>query len=87
MSTLPYDWLPENRTHGFPTWDDEITHVEAQGYSLVPPDYHIPHWSRSENAPKIYVNGRHGLREMDAAFDRPARDIAYPLFFKAEEAR
>lgn len=76
-----FQWNDENRTRGFDTWADEIAYVGAQGYTLVPPDYHIPHWSRAEGAPKLYVNNRRGLREMTAAFDRPASDICYPLFF------
>lgn len=78
-----FDWLDENRTSGFSTWADEIAHVEAQGYALVQPDYHIPHWTGASTAPKLYVNGIYGVREMNAAFDRPARDIGYPLFFKS----
>lgn len=87
MISAPYEWLPENRTRGFATWDDEVTHVESQGYSLVHPEYHIPHWSKADSAPKLYVNGPSGLREMRTSFDRPARDIGYPLFFKKEAAQ
>ena len=78
-----FQWNDENRTRGFDTWADEIAHVGAQGYTLVPPGYHIPHWSQSDGAPKLYVNGRHGLREMNHAFDCPARDLGYPLFRSA----
>jgi hypothetical protein len=76
-----FQWHERNRTVGFDTWADEIAHVGAQGYILVPPDYHIPHWSRSKEAPQLYVNGRHGPQAMNQAFDRPARDMGYPLFF------
>lgn len=39
-------------------------------------------WSRSEVARKLYVNERDGPREMTVCFNRPARDLRYPLFFK-----
>ena len=75
-------WMDSQRTQGFATWAAEIAHMENLGYQLVPSDYHIPHWSRAEGARKLYVNGRDGPREMTACFDRPARDLGYPLFFK-----
>jgi hypothetical protein len=76
-----YQWDDRNRTLGFATWADEIAHVEAQGYILVPPDYHIPHWSQADKAPKLYANGREGVLEVRVAFNRPASDLGYPLFF------
>jgi hypothetical protein len=75
-------WIDSQRTQGFATWADEIAHMETLGYQLVPPDYHIPHWSQAEDGRKLYVSGRDGPREMTACFDRPARDLGYPLFFK-----
>lgn len=80
--TKNYQWIEQNRTRGFTTWEDEIAHVEAQGYTLVPPAYHIPHWSVADKAPNLYVNGRDGVQELKACFDRPAVDLGYPVFFK-----
>lgn len=77
-----FGWIDSQRAQGFATWADEIAHMETIGYKLVPPDYHIPHWSRADGARKLYVNGRDGPREMTACFDRPARDLGYPIFFK-----
>ncbi len=75
-------WIDSNRTKGFATWDAEIAHMQSLGYELVPPNHHIPHWSKAEGARRLYVNGRNGPRELAAFFNRPARDLGYPLFFK-----
>lgn len=75
-------WIETNRAKGFATWAEEIAHVVAQGYALVPSDYRIPHWSQAASSPKLYVNGADGIREMTGCFNRPASDFGYPLFFK-----
>jgi hypothetical protein len=82
-----YGWMESNRLKTFASWEDEITHATAEGYQLVPPDYHIPHWSTAmsmgDALPKLYVMRMAGnFDELRASFDRPARDIAYPLFFR-----
>lgn len=77
-----FGWIDSNRTPGFATWADEVAHMSRLGYLIVPPDYYIPHWSQAEAAPKLYVNGRDGPREMTGCFNRPAGDLGYPLFFK-----
>lgn len=80
-----YDWHKSNLDRDrFASWADQIAHMESLGYQLVPPDYHIPHWSRAKDAPLLYVDGRMGPRLMDAAFDRPACDIGYPLYFRLD---
>lgn len=77
-----YSWDAVN-LRGFATWADEIAHAESLGYQLVPPDYHLPHWSASLNgdAAKIYTMGGRELREVNTSFDRPAAQIGYPLYF------
>jgi hypothetical protein len=82
-----YGWMESNRLKAFASWEDEIAHATAEGYQVVPPDYHIPHWSTAmsmgDALPKLYVMRMAGnFDELRASFDRPARDIAYPLFFR-----
>lgn len=85
MISAPYDWLSGNRTQGYATWDDEVTHVESLGYALVPPDYHIPHWSQAEGAPKLYVHGRDGaLYVLRGVLGHPASHLGYPVYFKKD---
>lgn len=82
-----YGWLGTNRLPGFESWEEEIAFAESQGYRLAPADYHIPHWSAEMKGkvPKLYVMRQQGkFDELRSAFDRPVRDIAYPLFFKNE---
>lgn len=83
-----YSWNDEARSPKFATWADEITHAETLGYKLVPPDYHIPHWATAmqmgDALPKLYVmRETDGMSPLSTHFDRPARDIAYPLYFRA----
>ncbi len=82
-----YGWMESDRLKTFTSWEDEIAHATAEGYQVVPPDYHIPHWSTAmsmgDALPKLYVMRMAGnFDELRASFDRPARDIAYPLFFR-----
>jgi len=83
-----YQWVESNRPKAFATWADEIAHAESQGYQLAPPEYHIPHWttamSMGDALPKIYVMRHTGIiDELKASFDRPTREIGYPIFFIA----
>ena len=87
MISKHYNWTDTNRINLFTSWEAEIAHAEAEGYKLAPPDYHIPHWttamSMGDALPKLYVMRGNGvLDELQTAFDRPVRDISYPLFFK-----
>lgn len=87
-----YEWLDDNLPPRFASWEEEIEHAEALGYSLVPPDYHIPHWMAEFDEdgppPKLYVTRREddaeggSMREIRAAFNRPAREMGYPVYFK-----
>ena len=83
-----YEWQKSNRPSKFETWEDMISHAKSKGYDLVPSGYHIPHWAvkmrTSEALPKIYVMRPKGnIDELKASFDRPASEIGYPIFFKA----
>jgi len=84
--TAGFGWIDSNRTRGFATWEDEISHMANLGYALVPAEYKIAHWSETMRAgepiPKLYVNTCYGPRKMESAFDRYAAEIGYPLFFK-----
>ncbi len=82
MSRQGYSWIDENRERRFPTWDDEIAHMEEQGYSLVPPRYKVPHWSvfLTLTPPELFVSSPSGPRIMDAALDRYAAELGYPLY-------
>ena len=75
-------WIDSNRTRGFATWADEIAHMETLGYQLVPPEYHIPHWSQAGGLRKLFVSGCDGPQQMTSCLNRPARDLGYPVFFK-----
>lgn len=80
-----FNWIDSQRTRGFATWADEIKHMEDLGYSLVPPDTHIPHWTQVDGSQKLYVSVPSGPRELTTCFNRPARDLGYPIFFKTEK--
>lgn len=82
-----YEWHESQLTKGFSTWAEEIRYMESLGYQLVPPDYHIPHWSQAEGAREIYTNGVFGPRKISGCFDRPARDFSYPIFFRRDRTR
>ena len=85
-----YEWQDNNRRREFETWEQEIEHVKSLGYSLVPPTYHIPHWSMDfspgAKVPKIYVLRNDGMDEMRSRFDCKASRLGYPIFFKDEES-
>lgn len=81
-----YQWLDSNRLKEYESWEEEIAFADSQGYALVPPEYHIPHWSTKmrmgDAMPKIYVMRMTGmLDELTTSFDSPASRLAYPLFF------
>ncbi len=83
-----YNWMDSNRLRRFSSWEEEIEYAGSLGYRLAPPDHHIPHWTVAASGmqvQKLYVMRASGnLEELHASFDRPVRDIAYPLFFRVE---
>jgi hypothetical protein len=82
-----YGWSDQNRSKKFDSWNAEVSYVESLGYTLVPPDYHIPHWSAQYSKdgppPKLYVLRNDGPDEMRSSFDCPAARLGYPVFFKS----
>jgi hypothetical protein len=82
-----YDWADENRAQRFPTWADEVAHMDRLGFGLVDAGYRIPHWSEATRngkpIPQLYVCDREGApREMNSRFDRNAAEIGYPLYVR-----
>lgn len=87
-----YEWLDDNLSPRFASWEEEILHAQALGYSLVPPDYLIPHWMAEFDEdgppPKLYVTPRDddyesgSMREIKLSCNRPAREMGYPVYFK-----
>ena len=86
-----YSWQERNRLRAFASWEAEIAHAKAQGFRLVPPDYHVPDWvtamAMKDALPVLHVLRAGGsMDKLNTAFDRPAHDIGYPLFFKVPSA-
>lgn len=82
-----YDWVDDNREHRFPTWEDEIAHMESLGFKLVRPDFKVMGWAERmrspEMRPKLFVSSPSGPRKMDANLDRYAAELGYPLYYKS----
>jgi hypothetical protein len=82
-----YGWENRNISKKLGSWEAEIEHMKRLGYELVPPNYHIPHWSTAmsmgDALPKIYVLRLNGPDELSAHFDCLASRLGYPVFFRS----
>ena len=86
-----YGWDDANRAKCFETWEEEIEHVEAQGYQLVPYQYYIPHWTSAMGAnpafPDLYLYrpGSNQVERLMTHLDCYASKVGYPLYYKPED--